>query len=647
MPLALNQSATATVPQAGQSTIAPDVTMTSEEVDRNLPGPSEKKVEQADLEESAGEFTDTLISTSDMERDTESRSVGSLTSSPETVKKNPSYLYSYSKDLLGLDLGAGVGPSVTEHDGGEKFKESDVEDGIKSRETGGPLSGVLAQLTQILPIIRDELNPDSVAQLDEILNQLRGRFPEPLSSAATPDMKQVVSNEQPSTGKEVQDLPKGKVEEAIFTAASNETKRSVPSEQQSTAQAVEDVLLSKFEKRTSTAASSKASTMLNQPEVTHSEPKGRVEEETVSWQASSSRTSGKENVYRNPSTKGRQEMIIGAHLMPGRSNQHGITRGNSGASLNRRTLARPSVTDSAAKPTLALLASQFEELHVGQAKENKSVQKLATISQINSTPSSSGALPPASVNPSLFATTKQFDSNPSSSGALPSATVSPSLLGTLSPRGHSLSVEQQFSATRRESSWHRGGSDATSTRTELKDSGVGTASKDPYSKSPFIQHSTPARGSMLNRTGFFRPENQASPSMSQPAPASHGWPATSSTAQGQLEHAGPRTSVATWQNLGSVRTGPLEVDLGGLPKSQNQWPGPSSRAAPTAQPASATSAPASQSPLANRTNSSVVTNLAAIEHTSPFKTTFIPTRPSQFNRTGFYREEDSRKRSEK
>lgn len=557
-PLAANQGSIATVAETRPGTVARDVTITSQEVDQKGPSPSTNEVEQPDLGDSASETVDILISTS-TSIELEPGNIPRLTPSPLAAEKRSPF--SYSNDLVGLEIGTGPGSSVA------------------PSRIGTNLSGIMEHLVPILPAIRQQLMPDTVAQLDEIVAQLSSKNLKPSTSANTRDTKQVVPREQPSTGKALQDLPSNKVGEHLPAAAS-----------------------------------SQGSAISNKPEAAHSESGGNLEKEMVSRQRSFSRTAGQEDFHQGPSSKGRVNMIIGTHLMPGQSNRQGITRSNSEAStLGGQTVPPPLITDSTTQSSLALLTSKFDELRLGRTGENKPTQNLATVNPFGSTPSSSGAIPPASVRLSLPGTLKRSDKL--------------------------ISAREQFSAIRRERGWYEGDSNATSTGTGLKESDVSTTSNKPNSKSPFFQHSPPPGGSMLNRTGFFKPENHSSPSMSQPAPASPVWPVASSTTQGQREHVIPETYSATSQNLGSFRTGPSKMNSSGFFQTQNQTPGPTSRAALTAKPASARS-----------TTPSVITNLEDTERTSVFKTTVFPTGPSQLNRTGLFREENQHlvtKKSEK
>ncbi|MCJ1260906.1 hypothetical protein MMC22_000770 [Lobaria immixta] len=557
-PLAANQGSIATIAETRQGTVARDVTMTSQEVDRTGPSPSTNEVEQPDLGDSASETADILISTS-TSVELKPGNISRLTPSPLAAeKKSP---FSYSNDLVGLELGTGPSSSVV------------------PSPIGTNLSGIMEHLVPFLPAIRQQLMPDTVAQLDEIVAQLSSKNLKPSTSAAAHDTKQVVPREQPSTGEALQDLPSNKVEE-----------------------------------RLPMAANSKGSTISNKPEAAHNESGGKLEKEMVSRQRSFSRTALQDDFHQGPSRKGRVNMIIGTHLMPGQSNRQEITRSNSEASsLGRQTLPPHFNTDPTTQSSLALLTSKFDELRLGRTGENKPTQNLATVNPFGSTPSSSGAIPPASVKLPLPGTFKRSDKL--------------------------VSAGEQFSAILRERGWYEGDSNATSTGTGLKESGVSTTSNKPNSISPFAQHSPPPGGSTLNRTGFFKPENNSSPSMSQPAPASPVWPVASSTTQGQREHVTPGTYPATSQSLGSFRTGPSKMNSSGFFQTPNQTPGPTSRAALTAQPAPA------RSPTP-----SVITNLEGTERTSVFKTTVFPTGPSQLNRTGLFREENQHpvtKKSEK
>lgn len=541
-PISPDQRAIATIAEARQRTVTPDATMASEEVDRKVHGPSRKGFEPPSPRDIASQHTDTLISTS---VEIEPKSIHSLTPFPLTAEKKNS-CSSYSRDLAGLEFGTGGGSSAVARDaGGKKFENSETQYSNPTLETGSSLSAFMAHLLPVLPAIRQQLKPDSIAQLDEILAQLKGNSQQPSSSAATHDTKQVVPDVQP------------KVDEAIVTT-SNETKLTMPTEWQSTSQGVQDLPLYSLEQHISTAAISNAGTILNQPEAPNSESKGK-EEEMVSRQASFSRNTGQKDVHRSPSRKDGEDMIIGTHLMPGQSHRQVITRSNSGASsLDRPTPPLPVVTDRNVQSTLDLLTSQLNELYLGRTGDNKSVQKLATVNSFSSTPG-------------------------------------------------------QFSAIRRESSGYGG---------------------DPIA----TQHGPPARGSTPNSSWFFGPGNQSSPLVSQPAPASPLRPVASSPAQGQRQQTIPATYVATSQNRGSVPTGPSKMNSSQFFHPRNQSPGPSSRSTPTAQPVSARST-AIQSHLAGVTPS-VITNRPTAERSSVFKTTFVPTEPSQFNRTGLFREEN-------
>lgn len=261
--------------------------------------------------------------------------------------------------------------------------------------------------------------------------------------------------------------------------------------------------------------------------------------ETFPRQANFSWTAGPKDVHSSPSRKGREEMIIGTHLMPGQSHRQVIP----GTNLDDLTGS-------------------------GRTRGTTPVQKLATVNPFGLIPSSSSALLPASLKPSLP--------------------------GTLYQSENPLSATGQLNVTRRDSNWNQGDS-YTSTRTGLKSSGVSTALKKPHSTSPFVQHDAPVGGSMLNRTGFFRPENQSSMSTSQPAPASPIRSMTSTSAHVQRGQETPGTYMATSQTTRSVGT----AALSGM-----------------AEPAA--------------------------ERASVFRTTFTPTGPSQLNRTGFFREEHQR-----
>lgn len=192
------------------------------------------------------------------------------------------------------------------------------------------------------------------------------------------------------------------------------------------------------------------------------------------------------------------------------------------------------------------------------------VQKLPTVNHPGSTTSSLGALLPASLKPSLPGTSYKNED--------PRAT-------------------RQF-ATRRDSNWSQSDSYRPSTRTGLKDSVISTALEKIPSMSPFVQHDAPVEGSMLNRTGFVKPENQSSMSTSQPAPASPVLSMTFGNTQVQRVQETPGTYMADSQHSKSVETAALSV---------------------MAEPAA--------------------------DRASVFKTTFTPTGPSQLNRTGFFREE--------
>lgn len=560
-PISQDQRANAAVAEARQRTVTPDATMASEEVDREVPGPSKKGFEPPSPRNSAGKYTDTLISTS---VEIEPKSIHSRTLFPLTAEEKDSS-FSYSRDLVGLEFGTSGGSSTVARDaGGNKFEDSETQSSNPTLDPGSSLSAVIAHLLPILAAMRQQLNPDSMVQLDEILAQLEGKLQQPSSSAATHDTKQVVPDVQPLTDNTAQALPKVKVDEAIVSA-SNETKLPVPTEQQTTSRGVQDLLLDRLEPRISMAAISSAGTILNQSEAPNTELKGK-KEEIFSRQASFGRNAGQKDFHCSPSKKGGEDMIIGTHLMPGQSHHQEITRSNSGASsLDRPTPPLTVVTDRNAQSTLDRLTSQLNELYLGRTGDNKGVQKLATVDPFGST------------------------------------------LG-------------QFSAIRRESSWYGG---------------------DPIA----TQHGPPARGSRPNSSWFFGPGIQSSPLVSQPAPTSPVRPVASSPAQGQREQVTPATYVATSQNLGSVPTAPSKIPTAPSKMNssrffhpRNQSPGPSSRPAPTAQPVSARST-ASQSHLAGVTPS-VITNRPTAERSSVFKTTFVPTEPSQFNRTGLFREEN-------
>lgn len=492
-PLAPNQSVLATVAEARQDSFAAGLPITSKEVDQNLLGPSEEEVEHIDVGDSSSEAIDTLIPNL---IEFEPRDTHHLTQSSLKAEEKP--LFSYGKDLIGLDFGIGASSSAGERDdGGKKFEDSETEDSVLPGETEKPLSDVIERLLQVVPAMGQSLRSDSIAQLEDIVARLKLKDS---SLAVTQDTKKLVPSELPSTGQAVQVLP-----------------------------------FSNAEKRKSTAASSNKITSLNQPKAGHSESKGAGEGETFARQSNLSWTARQRDIQSSPWRKDREDMIIGTHLMPGQSHRQGVNRSSGGTTP---------------------------------------VQKLATVNHFGSTPSSSGALLPASPKPSLPGTLYQSED--------PRSTIG------------------RFSATRRDSNWNQGDSHTPSTRTELKNSGVNTALKKPHSTSPFVQHDAPAGGSMLNRPGFFRPENQSSMSTSQPAPASPVRSMTFGNTQVQWEQETPGTYMAASQPFRSVGTAAL----------------------------------------------SVMTEPAA-ERASVFKTTFTPTEPSQLNRTGFFREEHQRAKNPK
>ncbi|MCJ1470546.1 hypothetical protein MMC07_009192 [Pseudocyphellaria aurata] len=480
-PAPLAKSAIATVPESGQDIIAPDVARASE-VGQNEPGLSRNEVEQPNLRDSAGGNIDTLISTS---VETELGNIHSLT--PE---RNPPF--SYSKDLLGLELGGDSGSSAAEHDDEGKTL------GERIPQTENPLSRFMAHLAQILPAIREQLRPDSVAHLDEILEQLRGKNLEPPSSAATYDTNQVIPKEQPSTANAVHDLPKDRIEGTIFTAASSETKQLIPTEQPSTIHGFRDLPVNKVEKHSSTAASSIASTVWNQ-----SKPQGNKDQEMSSRQARLSRRAEQEDIRSSLMKESKGDMIIGTHLMPGQLHRLGSARSNPGSSaLDRSALPQPSVTDSTANPNLALLTLKFDELHLSRAGPDETVQDFAAINTYGLTPSSSAKPTPASTKAPFMGPFNRGDS--------------------------SLSAVEQSSAIHSDKSQHSGDFNNISAHTKLNELGVSSASGEPSPTPPFIHHGSPARSpaeldfevfmstlvptgpSQINRTGLFREENQDS-----------------------------------------------------------------------------------------------------------------------------------------
>lgn len=513
---------------------------------------------------------DTLISTS---IEIEPTSIHSL--APFSLPADEP-TFSYSKDLFGLELGTVTGSSAAKRDdGGKKLQYLETEDSILQSET---LSVVYHKLAPIMPDLSQRLKPDSIADLRNVLAQLRRKIDLSSSSAAT------------HGGTEVQDMS---------------AKQPPPS------QTNQDLPLDKLEISTSSAASSNASTILNPPEATHSELKGKVREEIVAQQAYFSRSVGQANVHGTPSRKGREDMIIGTHLMPGQGHRQGITRSNSGGlSVDRPTQSHSCVGESIVQSSLAVMTSKFNKLHLGRTVEDKTAKQLATANPFGSTPFLSDSQPPT--------------------------TLKSSLPGTLTLNENPFSTTEKPSATRHESSWYGSNPNAAPLRTGIKDPNTGFS--EPLFGSPFIQHDTPAEGSHLNRTGFFRLENQSYPWMSQHAPAHPLQPVASNTAQGQREQATPGTYGSTSQNLGSVRAGPSSFNSRTFLHPENQPPGPSSQAAPTAQPVLARST-VGQSHLAPVTPS-VVTNQPWADDESVFKTTFVPTGPSPFSRTGLLREEN-------
>lgn len=531
--------------------------MTSNEVHQTVPNPSEKEIEQTEFINTAGETIDILVSTL-----VELAPSGLHRLAPAPLVAESESPFSYSSDLIGLELGPDPGSSAVERDEGRKKLEPESD-----------VSEVVSNLLPFLPAIRQQLRPDSVAQLDEIVAQLTSRNQDPSVSATPHDTKQVVSNEQLSKIKTVQDLPKGKAEKAMFTEVSNETKRPVLVKQPSL-KAVQNQPTNEVEERLSKVASSNT-TNIYRPEA-----------------------------HRSPSRNGRRDMIIGTHLMPGQSHRQGIVQKNSeDSSLDRPTLPPPLVTNSSIQSSLVHLTAKFDELRLERTGENKTVPNLATPNPFGSTASSPGT--PRRAGPNV------------------------SLSGTLG-QGDSLSrATEESSTVRRKSSWYGDDSIATSTRTELKDSGVNTASKESYLNRHFFQHGAPAGGSMLNLTGFSRPENQSPLPMSQRPPVSPVFPVASSTALGQRGPATPGTHLPSLQNLGFFHTAPSKMNFSGFPQPDNQSPGPSSRAAPIAQPT-----------LSRSTIPSVITNKEDVERASVFKTTHFPTGPSQLNRTGLFREEN-------
>ena len=544
--------------QSPIATIAPDVTMTSNDVHQTVRNSSEKEIEQTEFVNTAGETTDILVSTSvelaysDLHR---------LAPAPLVAESDSPF--SYSSDLIGLELGPDPDSSAVERDEGRKKLEPESD-----------VSEVVSNLLPFLPAIRQQLRPDSVAQLEEIVAQLTSRNQDASVSATPHDTKQVVPNEQLSKIKTVQDLPKGKAEKAMFTEVSNETKRPVVLVKQPSLKAVQNQPTNEVEERLSKVASSNT-TSIYRPEA-----------------------------HRSPPRNGRRDMIIGTHLMPGQSHRRGIIQKNSGdSSLDRPTLPPPLVTNSSIQSSLVHLTAKFDELRLERTGENKTVPNLATANPFGSTASSPGTAPRASPKVSLSGTLGQGDSL--SRATEESSTVHP------------------------KSSWYGDDSNATSTRTELKDSGVNTALKESYLNRNFFQQSALTGGSMLNLTGFSRPENQSPLPMSQRPPVSPVFPVASSTPQGQREQANPGTHLPILQNLGFFHTGSSKMNFSGFPQPENQSPGPSSRAAPIAQPT-----------LSRSTIPSVITNKEDVERASVFKTTHFPTGPSQLNRTGLFREEN-------
>lgn len=513
---------------------------------------------------------DTLISTS-VEIEPESTHSVALFPLPANEPT-----YSYSKDLVGLEFGTVAGSSAAKRDGGDKkLQDLEAEDSIPQSEN---LSVFYEKLAAIMPDLCQQLKPDSIVDLKNVFAQLRRKIDLSLSSAAT------------HGGTAVQEMP---------------TKQPPPS------QTDQEGPLDNLEMSTSAAASSNASTILNPPETTHSELKGKVREEIVAQQANFSRTVGQANVPGSPPRKDRGDMIIGTHLMPGQVHRQGITRSNSsGLSVDRPTQSQSFVGEPTVQSSLAVMTSKFNELHLGRMVEDKTVQQLATANPFGSTPFSSDALPPASEKSSLTETLVQDE--------------------------NLFSAAEKSSATRHESSWYGSNPSAAPPRAGIKDPSTG--SKERYFGSPFIQNDTPAGASQLNRTGFFRPENQSYPWMSQPAPAYPLRPIASSTAQGQREQATPGTYGSTSRNLGSIRTGPSSFNSRTFLHPESQPPGPSSRAAPTAQPELPRSTEG-QSHLAP-VNPSAATNQPWADDESIFKTTFVPTGPSSFSRTGLLREEN-------
>ena len=182
-----NQSVLNAVAEARQDSFAAGLPITSKEVDQKISSPSEKGVEHIGVGDSSSEAIDTLISTL---IEFEPRDTRDLTQSSSKAEEKP--LFSYGKDLIGLDFGIGASSSAPERDdGGKKYEDSKTEDNVLLSETEKPLSDVIERLLQVVPAMGQPLRSDSIAQLEDIVARLKLKDS---SLAVTQDTKKLVSS---------------------------------------------------------------------------------------------------------------------------------------------------------------------------------------------------------------------------------------------------------------------------------------------------------------------------------------------------------------------------------------------------------------------------------------------------------------------